>query len=313
MHYFCLDIGGTSTRGAVFTPDGVILARAQSVGGALSLGAERAETAIRDVWQKICDAVSTAPDTEMPMPAQVKIFAGIAGYSLPGLADDLGNRLSDFAHGTFFSDGYGALLSATNGKPGALISVGTGVTALRLNEAGETLSISGWGFPAGDLGSGMWLGLQLTGALTKHLDGIVLSPSPSPSLIAAALKIIGTDPDRFMAWQTSAKPRAYASLAPLIVDHAAGGDVFCQQMLGAAAREIVDLANALYGDEKGLVHLAGGLGEILLPYCTNLGPRFEWQADEIDPVSGIYLLASGQAPRIALLPRPRLADFLAKQ
>lgn len=310
MNYFCLDIGGTQTRGALFAPDGLLMARAEGAGGALSLGAEQAETAIRDVWQKVCAALSAQ---QQPAPANTQIFAGIAGYSLPGRADDLGKRLADFDHSEFFGDGYGALLSATNGAPGALISVGTGVTALRLDAAGKTLALSGWGFPAGDLGSGMWLGLQLTGALTKHLDGVTLSPPIPASLIAGALEIIGDDPNRFMSWQAGAKPRAYASLAPLIVDHASAGDAFCQQMLTHAACEIVALAKALYGGQTGPVHLAGGLGKILLAYCRALAPGFGWQANAVDPVSGIYLIASGQVPRETLLTRPGLADFLANK
>lgn len=310
MIYFCLDIGGTQTRGALFAPDGILLARADGLGGALSLGAEQAEIAIRDVWQKLCAKLAAQ---QKPQPAETRIFAGIAGYSLPGRADDLGNRLSDFDHAEFFGDGYGALLSATKGAPGALISVGTGVTALRLDDAGKTLALSGWGFPAGDLGSGMWIGLQLTGALTKYLDGVTLSPPIPPALVTAALAVIGDDPNRFMAWQSSAKPRAYASLAPLIVDHASAGDAFCQQILTRAAGEIVALADALYGGQTGAIHLSGGLGKILLPYCRALAPGFDWQAEEVDPVSGIYLIACGQVPRETLLPRPGLADFLANK
>ena len=53
MHYFCLDIGGTETRAALYAEDGAILARAACGGGAISLGTDRTEQSIREVWQQI--------------------------------------------------------------------------------------------------------------------------------------------------------------------------------------------------------------------------------------------------------------------
>ena len=73
---------------------------------------------------------------------------------------------------TCVSDGYGALIAATGGKPGILLAVGTGVAAMCLNPDGRCLYASGWGFPGGDLGGGAWNGLQAATALTRHLDGV---------------------------------------------------------------------------------------------------------------------------------------------
>lgn len=308
MHYFCLDVGGTQTCGALFATDGTELARARSVGGALSLGSGPAEAAVRDVWQEICQTLGDGAIS----PGQTKLFAGIAGNTLPGRADELAARLSEFAACTFFGDGYGALLSATGGKPGAMISVGTGVTALHIDENGKTLSLSGWGFPAGDLGSGMWLGLQLTGILTKYFDRVTLSPMPSKALVGDAQQIIGDTAGKIMMWQSGAKPRDFASLAPLIVAHAAKNDPFCRDLLDRAAHEIVVLAQALFrsGSDRTSeqsVCLAGGLNQVFLPLCRAQADAFLWHANAIDPVSGIYLCASGQVGLETLLPRPGLA------
>lgn len=303
MQFFCLDIGGTETRGALLTHDGTVRARAKGPGGALSLGAAQAEESIRTVWSEIQHALTP----ESVSPGDTKLFAGIAGRGLPGRAEELGARLNDFAHTHFVGDGYGALLSATDGQPGALISVGTGVTAQRLDASGDTLALSGWGFPAGDHGSGAWLGLWLTGALTQYLDGVTFDPPFPAALADAVMEIAGDDPNQIMAWQTTAKPQAYGSLAPLIVDCAATGDPFCQHMLRSAASEIVRLASALYNGKHGDIHLSGGLGAVLLPYCCEQAPAFGWQTGSIDPVTGIHLMATGQAPDEKLLPRPKLS------
>jgi len=297
---FCLDIGGSGTRGALFDGEGNELARAQGAGGALSLGARRAEAAINDVWGQICTQLELGAKTKKT----TRLWAGIAGRGLPGRAKELSARLDDFLQTRFVADGYGALLAATRGLPGALISIGTGVTALRLDEKGNTLMLSGWGFPAGDLGGGAWLGLQLCSALSRYIDGVGQSP-PLPAFLAQNLmEIVGRTPHQFMEWHTRAEPHMFASLAPLIVNGAKGGDQFCRQLLERAAREIAALAAALYGGKSGTVYLRGGLAAPLYPLCARIKASFDWRPTRSDPVLGLYLLASGQAPGEEILKRP---------
>jgi glucosamine kinase len=302
MKIFCLDIGGTGTRGTLFAPDGTIIGHAKSDGGALSLGVERSEAAIRDVWTTICGecALSTATANE------TKLVAGIAGISLPGRGAALAATLNDFASTQFVSDGYGALLAATGGQPGVMISIGTGVTAMRLDGDGNCLSISGWGFPAGDLGSGAWLGLQLLGLLMKVYDGIHMDPCISPDLADDIIAVTGSKQAEIVAWQSGAKPQAYGALAPIIVKYAQAGDRLCIQLLEQAAAEIVGLARTLCHGELDSIQLSGGLGGIRLPYCAALNPSLHWHAEKIDPIEGILLLAKGGAPDEKLSPRPGL-------
>ncbi len=301
MHFFCLDIGGTETRGAIFTKDGGLIGRAKGAGGALSLGVEQAEAAIRAVWEEIAASAAdlSAHSTE--------ICAGVAGFSLPGRAAALSDRLHDFAGVSCVGDGYAALLAATEGRPGALISVGTGVTALRLDEDGETLALGGWGFPAGDLGSGAWLGLQLVGLLTKHLDGVPLQPPFPAGLQQELQQIAGTTAADLIQWQTTARPRQFGSLVPPLVTSAEAGDEFSEHLLAMAGREIADLARALYRGRPGEVVLSGGLGAILAPYCRVAAPQMDWLTKAIDPVAGLFLLATGKAPQQRLKPRPGFA------
>ncbi|VAW22277.1 hypothetical protein MNBD_ALPHA12-1345 [hydrothermal vent metagenome] len=297
---FCLDIGGSGTRGALFDRQGHQLARAEATGGALSLGAERSQSAIRGVWGRIC-AQTDLGEREQKT---TRLWAGIAGRGLPGQAKELAALLDDFLQCRFVADGYGALLAATGGKPGALISIGTGVAALSLDENGKTMMLSGWGFPAGDIGGGAWLGLMACSALGKYIDGVDQSP-PFPIFLAQEImEVGGRKPQQFMAWQTKAEPHMFASLAPLVIAGAKKGDQFCHNLLERSAQEIVALATALYGKKTGTVYLRGGLGVPLYPLCRRIAPSFDWQPTEADPVEGIYLLASGQAPSEQILERP---------
>lgn len=185
--YFCLDIGGSGTRGALFNESGERLAYAEAEAGALSLGVQQA---IFSVWDKI----STSLQPGIWRKENVSLIAGIAGYSLPGRTALLTQVLDEFCQVEIVSDGYGALLGATQGKPGALISIGTGVGALRLGKNGQTHTISGWGFPAGDAGSGAWLGLRAFGDFLKHLDGIILPPALPHKLTDSFLGHVSMEP-----------------------------------------------------------------------------------------------------------------------
>lgn len=302
MFVFCLDIGGTETRGALFDCDGHELARATGPAGALSLGAERSEAAIRTVWAKAIADVSQAPT-----PGETQLCAGIAGMGLAGRVDALRDQLRDFQDSSFYGDGYTALIATTQGAPGALISVGTGVAALRLGADGKTITLSSWGFPGGDLGSGAWLGLGLTNALTRYLDGIPADPPLTKAMADQILNITGDTPGKIMDWLTASRAQHYASLAPVIVEFAKNGDPFARQMLQSAAAEIAAVAAALYEADAGAVHLSGGLGRVLQPYCAELAPRFDWTFGTGDAVLGAYLIATGKAPKEALRPRPRMS------
>ncbi len=303
MQVFCLDIGGTETRGALFAEDGALKARARGAGGALSLGAPQAEQAIRAVWAAICAELALGPDAA----GKTRLCAGIAGHSLTEREEALAASLDDFESCQFVGDGYTALLAATAGQPGALISVGTGVTAQRLLPVGQTLALSGWGFPAGDLGGGAWLGLKLTGLLTKYLDGVPLDPPLPRTLCNDVMAIAGKTTKEIQAWQSTARPAQYGALARPIVAHAAADDPFCRGLLQMAAGEIIDLAEALYKDKPGIVVLAGGLGAVLMPLCKAAAPGFDWQINTADPLVGAFLLASGQAPDEKLIMRPGFA------
>ncbi len=296
-------MGGTGTRGALFNSDGAELARAQGPAGALSLGAAQSAAAVLQVWGEICLALGRpcAPAGD------VKMIAGVAGHGLPGMTELLKRELGDFGEIDVVGDGYGALLGATGGKPGVLISVGTGVGALRLDERGRTKSVSGWGFPAGDRGSGAWIGLQLTGDLLLHLDGIDPDPPLPGDLAADLLDIMGHTPRDIMNWHMGAQPRDFASLAPLVAGGAKKGNAYCNALVARAAGEISRVARALECKGNETVFLRGGLAETLLPHCRKQAGDINWTLSGGDPVNGLFLMATGQAPKQVLLPRFRLA------
>ena len=307
MH-FCLDIGGTTTRGALFSTDGKILGRATATGAALSLGAGYTAGIIREVWQQIKKTM----DAKLPPQNQIGIVAGIAGATIPGEAAKLAEILSEFAGLRIVSDGYGALIAATDGTPGTLISIGTGTTGMRLFENGECIACSGWGFPIGDQGSGAWLGLCAMQDLTKYIDGIAPVRAIPSDFVSQIMALSGADRLDILDWQKNAKPKAFASLAPVIVNFAQQGDEYCVSLMQRAAREIAELAQTLLSQNPGVrttdsdakfVWLSGGLSDPLLPYLKSRQPKIGWHITGQESLNGLYLLATGKAPVEKVVPR----------
>ncbi|MGR3289779.1 MAG: BadF/BadG/BcrA/BcrD ATPase family protein, partial [Paracoccaceae bacterium] len=220
-------------------------------------------------------------------------------------AGKLSENLSEFSSIKIVSDGYAALIGATGGKPGTLISIGTGTTGMRLMADGGSHALSGWGFPIGDQGSGAWLGLQTTQLLTQHIDGIYLAHPMSTEFFDKVILSLGGDRQSILDWQKNALPKDYASLARLIVEYAQRNDPHCVFLMEQAAGDIIGLAQTLLNldsdkanetGQNGPLWLAGGLSGPMLPYLKALEPNCHWQLSTADALAGLYLLASGNAP-----------------
>lgn len=292
MPVLCLDLGGTKSVGALYADDGTVIARGAGPAGAVSRGVEVTLNAVHAVWDQM--------GQEDSIVARTDVMIGLAGIGLRDRVAAVRAALTLFRSVRIVSDGYGALLDATAGRPGVLIVVGTGVVGMRLNPDGTFLTASGWGFPAGDLGGGAWIGLQAMAGLTRYLDG---AGGMTATLAGQLQDIAGHDASAIMEWLTGGRAGDYARLAPVI---AASDDPFAHQIMALAVREIAGVADSLQPDRTEPVRVAGGLGSVLLPWCAAGAPRHDWRAVEADPLAGLFLVATGQAPDERLAPRPGL-------
>jgi glucosamine kinase len=294
-------MGGTKTAGALFDPDGREVARAQAGPGAVSLGVDVAEAAVRAVWAGVWAGVGAGAQGD------VRLCAGLAGIGLRDRVAALTARLSDFAAVTIVGDGYGMLLDATGGRPGALVAVGTGVAAMRLLPDGRFRTLSGWGFPAGDLGSGAWIGLQAVGALTRRVDRVVVGAEMGEALAGALVEALGGGAGAIMARNTQGRARDFAALAPLVIAAAEAGDgAACAIMAGAGA-EVAAVGRALWDGGAGGVNLSGGLAAAIVPWVRAAAPERDWTPVAANALAGLSLMARGLAPEERLVARPGLA------
>ncbi len=242
-----VDGGGTGTRARLQNALGRTLGQGLAGPSGLALGIE---PAWRHVQQAIAAAFVSA-DLPLPAAAEVALGLGLAGAEVAGLRADFLAANPGYALAALENDGITQLAGAHAGRPGIVVSAGTGAVAAAKYADGRVRRCGGWGWPAGDEGAGSWLGLQAVRALQNALDG----RAPTGPLAAAVAGAIEPDSDvdadqdaasaALQAWSVHAGQNACAQLAPLVFDAAEQGDAQAEALLQTAAAELARLAHAL--------------------------------------------------------------------
>jgi glucosamine kinase len=287
--YCCVDGGASTTRVALYDDRGRRLGLTMAGPASLTLRGVQAWDVIVEALSGLCATVGLEPGG----------FGGMHfGIGLAG-ANNEAQRARFVAAAPAVgalhvaTDAYIAALGAHNGAPGAIIIVGTGSVGYRIDASGGSLLVGGWGFPAGDEGSGAWLGraalAQAVHVLEDRFEG------PVTELHRALIKHCGSSRDDILGWLLDASSTRYAELAPLVIDHAGREDPAAVQLAAAAGVEIDALAVALDPDRAVPLSLVGGLAQPLTPYLpAALGDWIHEPQDE--PVAGALMLARGQVP-----------------
>ncbi|WP_028446034.1 BadF/BadG/BcrA/BcrD ATPase family protein [Chitinimonas koreensis] len=250
-----VDGGGTGTRVVVADRSGQPLARASGGPSGLGLG-------IAPAWQAIQTALSSAFAEIGPFaPARCAIGLGLAGVHNAGWARNFLDAAPGFARIALDTDGFTTLLGAHAGQHGAIVAVGTGSIGEAWFGGSDKRTVSGWGFPSGDEGSGAWIGLRAAQLAQKALDGRVARSKLAEAVIAH----LGGDIDAAFAWFGQATQTTYAQLTPLVIRHAPD-DAAADTILTQAGLEIAAIADALDPVHRLPLALCGGLAEALRPW-----------------------------------------------
>ncbi len=252
-----VDGGGTGTRVRLAGRDGVELGQGHGGPSGLALG-------IASAWQSIDGAIQMAFDAagiERPAPYSIGIGLGLAGVHNPEWAGEFSDAAPAFGAFTLQHDGYTTLLGAHRGRAGIIVAIGTGSVGGALLADGSEREVGGWGFPAGDEASGGWIGLRAIGHLEQVFDGRCAGSAFAQELTA----FCGGERHAIQAWLAGATQTIYASLAPIVVAHAATDDT-ARAILQEAVREVAAMATALDPSSTLPLALCGGLGEVLRAY-----------------------------------------------
>lgn len=289
-----VDGGGSRTRVVVADETGKELATAEGGPSAVRPGeadhsADVIAATVKDALAK-CDMAGVTPKI---------LVAGVAGAGRDAERDALwqallGRAVADDV--AVHPDATIALEDAFGDGPGLMVISGTGSVGFGRGPAGAFARVGGWGPACGDEGSGAWIGRRALSIVTAAHDG----REPETQLTGAVLTAAEVNEvPELLAWATGAPPATLATLAPVVLSVAQGGDLRANSLVTLAVEELVlharTLARQLFGDERAAVPLAlgGGLlakGSLLrkrmVHRLKSAVPGVQLREEDVVPVRG---------------------------
>ena len=284
--YFCVDGGGSRSRGRIFDPAGKALAEAAAGPCNPATDSKRAAESVGDLWRQCCAAIGRASDE-----FEGVVFAiGAAGAYLDSGREAFLAACPPFTRVSAMSDGYAALIGAGSGAPSSLIIIGTGVAGHRLYANGLSIQRDAWGWILGDRGSGAWIGQKALRHSFAALDEVV----PKDALSRAVLDAIGGVEQLRAGWMRNLGPERLGAFAPLALEQASAGEETALRIRQRAVEHLAALIAVIAGPDDPLF-AAGGLVPALRPLLTQKSsiPILEPKGDAL---TGSWLVASGKAP-----------------
>jgi len=205
----------------------------------------------------LAEQAGVARDTLQDVP----VFAGLAGVlgDAAGLSQGLPVRNIHIE-----DDRRTAMTGALGGRDGCVLGIGTGSFFGRRTGGVDRL-IGGWGFVLGDEASGAQLGRGLLRAALAVADGMTPA-SPLTDDITARFG----GPAGIVRFAATARPAAFAALAPDIVAAAQDGDRIGQDLMQSGAR-VIETELAGLGWQPG--ERICPLGGVAAQYAPYLAPR----------------------------------------
>jgi len=252
-----VDGGGSGTRVRLARPDGQPLGEGQAGPSALLHGIKNAWAAVEEAMARAFEAAGIA----QPGRAQIAIGLGLAGVHNKQWAANFVAANPGYAAVALETDAFTTVLGAHEGQPGAIIALGTGSVGEILHVDGSRHEVGGWGFPSGDEAGGAWIGMKAINHVQQVIDGRV----PGNGFADAVAEACGGSRDRIQVWLANANQTAYAQLARIVLQHAAG-EAVARGILEDAGRQVALIAQGLDPSGTLPIALCGGLGEPLRAY-----------------------------------------------
>lgn len=255
-HRIGVDGGGTHTRLRLCDARGRVLGEGQAGPSALGQGIEQAWGAVAQALQ----AAALQAGVARPEWRDCALGLGLSGANNPGLVAAFLQADPGCVQLALEGDAVTGVLGAHAGAPGALLIAGTGSIALALQADGQRVQVGGWGWLNGDEGSGAWLGKAALRHAMRALDG----RDATGPLARTLFQHIGRRAEDLLAWQAQAAQGRFASLAPLVFEHASA-DFKAQQLLAAAVQQLEDMVAAVDPGRSLPLCLSGSVAKRLAP------------------------------------------------
>lgn len=278
QYLLAIDGGGTKTLGVLQCQASGQRWQARSGPGQLTNDFAGAIKNVRELCLQLCQQAQVTVQ-------QVTAIIGLAGAGNPTLHDDFCQQLAlPFAHWQLTTDARTSLYGANLGEPVAVVAIGTGSVAMRLEADGSELQVGGWGFNIGDEGGGAWLGQQLVRQLLWQVDW----QRPFSPLLQAVAAHCGTEVSSILPWLKQAKPTDFAALAPLVYQF---DDPLALQLQSRQADAITELALCCLHQHHLPLVLLGGLASQCQHFLSDT-LRNQLQPAKGDALAGGLVLAA---------------------
>jgi glucosamine kinase len=279
-----VDGGGTQCRARLCDRSGIVLGEGVAGPANVRLGLD-------DSFRSVLEATGQClADAKLSIDSQpIVACLALAGATEPVELEAARKYNNPFRQMIVTTDAHAACVGAHRGEDGGVVVVGTGTVAWGVL-AGRHYRVGGWGLPVSDEGSGAWLGCEaVRRALWAH-DG----RTPWTDLLRDVFEEFQSDPHAVVRWMSSARPRDFARLAPLVIQHARRNDPAASELMRTAAGHVDALAGRLAALGVPRLALAGGLSSSLAPWLSRETRRRLVPA-AADALAGALRLARAQA------------------
>ena len=282
-----VDGGGTRCRVRLCAASGAMLGEATGGPANIRFGLEQGFSAVLHATSR-CLQQASLSSRDFP---RIVACLALAGASEPGELRAAQNYEHPFGRAFVTNDAHAACIGAHAGRDGGVIVAGTGTVGWA-ELKGRHFRVGGWGMPVSDEGSGAWLGCEALRRVLWAHDGRI----PWTDFLSTLARQYQSDPHAIVRWASHAASRDFASLAPVIVEHA--GDPVADELMRLAGGHIDGLAARLvaFGVER--LALAGGLAPYIEAWLSDTTKR-SLVTPEGDALAGALQLARVAAESVA--------------
>ncbi|MDE0015105.1 MAG: ATPase [Candidatus Poribacteria bacterium] len=300
MYIIGIDGGGTETVGILTTETGQCLAQVRSGPSNYHvIGEAKTQTVLKSVVEALCEKAGIRSTSS------IHFCLGMAGLGraedrkiIGRICDELGiseNRI--LTH-----DAHIALVGGTEKQQGVIVISGTGAIVYGINAGGKEARASGWGYLLGDEGGGYDIAIKGLRAVVRAADGRG-SPTELTNRILNALEL--NAPGDLIRWVHAASRDAIAQLSKIVFDAAQTTDGTAEQIVDAAAEELVCAANSVVKQLEFVgafdIVLSGGnlihqpmFADKLRQAFARIAPSGSVYLPKHDPAYGAVLLAQAK-------------------
>lgn len=260
---YLLGIDGGGTKTVCLVTDGRMKVLGRGLGGPSNYQSEGTEKARQSLSEAVREALRSAG---LEGAAVAVLCAGLAGVARPRDHEIMGGILRELVSAERYIieiDAFVSLVGATSGRPGIIISSGTGSVALGVNEEGQRARSGGWGFILGDEGSGYDIARRGLMAALRAYDGRG-DRTMIQDRVASHLGLQGTEELIPYLYSNPLSPGKIAALYPIVLDAADEGDAVAHQLILDAAAALAEMVAATarrlgMTDRETLIAMAGGV------------------------------------------------------